>query len=52
LEEVEVPPVDQCHLDRRTPERVHGLEAAEPAADDDHPMRPVRHGPDDGDPTR
>ena len=36
LEEVEVPPVDERHLDRRPPQLQRGLEPAEAAADHDH----------------
>ena len=38
LEEVEVPPVDERHLDRRTPKRERRLQPAEAAADDDDAM--------------
>src|SRR5205085_696104 len=43
LEQVEVAPVHQRELDRRGGQVRGGLQAAEAAADDDHPMRPRRH---------
>ena len=43
LEEMEVAPIDQRHLDRHAGELLDGLQAAEPAADHDHPMSSLRH---------
>ena len=41
LEHVEVPPIDQRHLDVGTAKAMHRLQAAKAAPDHDHPMRLV-----------
>ena len=40
LEQVMVAPVDERHVDRRTPEQPGCGEAAKPPSDDDHPVEP------------
>ena len=44
LEEMEVAPVDQRDLDRLVTQASYGLQAAEPAADDDDTMAPAVRG--------
>jgi len=38
LKQVEVPSIDQCHLHRRTAQRLRGVQSGETAADDHHVM--------------